>query len=169
MSSTQGRVVAGAEWEEGADTGMLGWRSPILRAEQHPCTSAGQRTRRRHQNAGMNSDDDGSQQILPPSFLALYLSPGRTRPNAPRAEIADRYEYCEDLATALMDMADNQRWSLGVNEEAVLERVWRGLAEGEAVANRAEARWVVLRLAELLNWPAWHPPAEAAAAESGPT
>ncbi len=115
---------------------------------------------RRHQNADMQTDDGGNQQFIPPSFLALYLTPGRTRPSASREVISARYEYCEDLATALMDMADTQRWSLGVDEEAVLERVWRGLADGQAGVNAPETRWVLLRLAELLNWPPWHPPEE---------
>jgi hypothetical protein len=105
----------------------------------------------------MHSDDGGSQQFIPPSFLALFLEPGRTRPRGTREEIGARYEYCEDLATALVDVADTQRWTLGVNEEAVLERVWRGLAGGQTGVNDAEGRWVLQRLAELLNWPAWRP------------
>lgn len=105
-------------------------------------------------------DDDASSQLqIPDSFMALFLPPGRARPQAPRREIVARYDYCEDLASALVDMADTQRWSLGVSEEAVLERIWRGLAAGQAGVNLAEARWVALRLAELLGWPAWEPPA----------
>lgn len=105
-----------------------------------------------------NEDDGGSQQFIPASFLALYLSPGRSRPHAPRAAIAERCEYCEDLATALVDVADTQRWTLSVSEDAVLERVWRGLAAGQAGVNGAEARWVLQRLAELLGWAVWLPP-----------
>lgn len=106
-------------------------------------------------------DDDTSSQLqIPDSFIGLYLVPGRARPQAARREIAARYDYCEDLASALVDMADTQRWSLGVSDEAVLERVWRGLAAGQAGVNDAEARWVTLRLAELLGWPVWEPPAQ---------
>jgi hypothetical protein len=111
----------------------------------------------------MHSDDGGNQQFIAPSFLALYLAPGNTRPRASRQVMGERYEVCEDLATALVDLADNQRWSLGVTEDAVLERVWRGLADGQAGVDEPEARWVLRRLAELLNWPAWSPP------EPGPT
>ncbi len=129
-------------------------------------------------------DDAGSQQDIPPSFVALYQSPGRVRPNALRSTIAARYEYCEDLATALVDLADTQRWSLGVDEASVLERVWRGLERDPAPAqgaqphqgqgsgpgpenpepglSPAEARWVLQRLAELLGWPVWLPPEPAA-------
>jgi hypothetical protein len=105
----------------------------------------------------MDDDNGGSQQHLAPSFLALYLAPGRQRPSAPRAEIMARYDYCEDLAAALVEVADTQRWSLGVDESAVLERIWRGLASQDAGVSVAEARWVLRRLAELLNWPAWEP------------
>ncbi len=114
----------------------------------------------------MDIDDGGSQQCIPPSFLALYLAPGKTRPSAPRAEILARYDYCEDLAAALVEVADTQRWSLGVNEETVLERVWRGLAGGEAGVNEAEARWVLQRLAELLAWPGWLPEAAPASGQA---
>jgi hypothetical protein len=112
----------------------------------------------------MYSDDGGSQQFIPPSFLALFQEPGRTRLRGSREEIGARYEYCEDLATALMDIADTQRWTLSVSEEAVLERIWRGLAGGQSGVNDAEGRWVLQRLAELLQWPAWLPPADAAPA-----
>lgn len=41
-------------------------------------------------------------QIEPPqSFMAMYLTPGRDRPNAPQSVILARYELCEDMATAL--------------------------------------------------------------------
>ena len=44
---------------------------------------------------------DESQITIPPSFIALYQEPGRTKPNAPRDVITQRYEFCEDLATML--------------------------------------------------------------------
>jgi hypothetical protein len=97
---------------------------------------------------------DESQIVVPPSFIALYLAPGGTRPQAPRAEIAARHEFCEDLATMLTEHASTKLWELGVAESDVLERMHRGLLAGDAVVTPAEAEWVVRRLAELLGWAA---------------
>jgi hypothetical protein len=103
---------------------------------------------------------DESQITVPASFTALFMVPGRSRPNAPRDEIAARHEFCEDLANLLTDTAATQQWELGVTEADVLERVHRGLLSGEASVNAPEAQWVVCRLAELLGWPipAFGPP-----------
>jgi Fe2+ transport system protein FeoA len=97
---------------------------------------------------------DESQILVPPSFVALYLAPGRARPSAPRAEVAARHEFCEDLATMLTEHAANKLWELGVTEADVLERMHRGLLGDAAPVNAAEARWVIRRLAELLGWDA---------------
>jgi hypothetical protein len=97
---------------------------------------------------------DESQIIVPPSFIALYLAPGRSRPNAARDEIAARHEFCEDLATMLTEHASARRWELGVTEDDVLERIHRGLLTTEAAVTPAEAQWVIRRLAELLGWDA---------------
>ena len=97
---------------------------------------------------------DESQILVPPSFVALYLAPGRSRPSAPRAEIAARHEFCEDLATLLTERAAQIRWDLGITETDVLERVHRGLLGDAAPVSAAEARWVIRRLAELLDWEA---------------
>lgn len=41
-------------------------------------------------------------QIEPPqSFMAMYITPGRDRPNAPQNVVLARYEQCEDMATIL--------------------------------------------------------------------
>lgn len=93
-----------------------------------------------------------NQIIVPTSFIALFVEPGRTRPNASRDEIAARYEFCEDLATMLTDTAANKLWELGVTEDDVLERVHRGLVGPDAPVSAAEAIWVIRRLAELLGW-----------------
>lgn len=96
-------------------------------------------------------DDD--QSPLPASFLALYLAPGRVRPSAPRAVIAARYELCEDMAQMLAEPARTTLFALSITEALVLERIERGLLADHAVVDAAEARWVVCRLAELLEWP----------------
>jgi hypothetical protein len=96
---------------------------------------------------------DVSQIVVPPSFIGLYLEPGRARPASPRAEILERYEFCEDLATLLIDSARSRLWELGLPEAEVLDRIRQGLLAGDAGLGAAEAGWVVTRLAELLGWP----------------
>lgn len=105
------------------------------------------------------SHDDANQTVVPPSFLSLYLPPGRIKPTAPRQEIADRHEFCEDLAQMLTEQAVDKRWQLGITEADVLERIGRGLAAGELGLNPGEAAWVLRRLAELLGWPPLTDPA----------
>ncbi len=98
--------------------------------------------------------DDGNQIVVPPSFVALFVPPGRIKPTAARAEIAARYELCEDLAQMLTEHARTKHWELGVTEQDVLQRMHQGLLGPEAPVSEAEAAWVVRRLAELLDWPA---------------
>jgi hypothetical protein len=95
---------------------------------------------------------DDNQTPLPPSFIALFVPSGRSRPNATREHIAARYELCEDLANLLTEPAQTQLWSLGVTEADILARIHAGLLTGEAGLDAAEAGWVTSRLAELLNW-----------------
>lgn len=132
-----------------APTGLPG-SSPRLVAGLH--RSSARQARRHCQNAPMSDDN---QIAVPPSFIALFIEPGRyTKPSAPRAVIAERYEFCEDLATALVDAAQAQLWDLKIGEEEVLRRIHQGLLAGPAAAlDAAQAQWVVTRLAELLRWP----------------
>lgn len=97
---------------------------------------------------------EDSQIIVPASFVALFVPPGSSRPTASPGEIAARHDFCEDLATLLTEPAATTRWNLGVTEADVLERMHRGLLAGEATVSPVEAQWVILRLAELLDWPA---------------
>ncbi|MBC7993296.1 MAG: ATPase with chaperone activity, partial [Rhizobacter sp.] len=46
---------------------------------------------------------DDNQTEVPPSFIALFVEPGRIKPNASRAEIQQRYEFCEDFASMLTE------------------------------------------------------------------
>lgn len=94
---------------------------------------------------------DDSQILVPPSFVALFVPPGRIKPTAPREHIADRYELCEDLAQMLVETAQNQRWSLGITSADVLERIARGLPATGLDLSEAESGWVMTRLAELLG------------------
>lgn len=97
---------------------------------------------------------DANQIIVPPSFIALFVGPGRSKPSATREEMAARHEFCEDLATMLTEHASAKLWELGISEAEVLERVHRGLVSGDMVLAATEARWVMCRLAELLGWDA---------------
>jgi hypothetical protein len=100
----------------------------------------------------MPAMSDESQAVLPASFIALYLEPGRAKPNALRGEIGQRYEFCEDLATLLVDHAQTKLWELGVTAQDVLERTHSGLLSEPSNVTPAEAEWVMRRLAELLGW-----------------
>jgi hypothetical protein len=100
----------------------------------------------------MPAMSDENQIVVPPSFVTLFVEPGRVKPNASRQHILARYEFCEDLATMLMDHAKNQLWELGVAQADVLERIHRGLLSDGAGVEPVEAKWVTRRLAELLDW-----------------
>ncbi len=89
---------------------------------------------------------------IPPSFMALFIDPGQHKPNASREVVAGRYELCEDMATMLMSTAKDMLLSLGITEGDVLVQCLRGLTGEEPVVTAAEARWVITRLAELLEW-----------------
>lgn len=95
---------------------------------------------------------DDSQILIPPSFIALYLKPGSSKLQAPKEDIAARYEFCEDLANLLTDTASTMQFQLGITENDVLERVKLGLADEHAPVNATEVQWVLSRLAELLGW-----------------
>jgi hypothetical protein len=90
---------------------------------------------------------------IPPSFMALYLPPGKVKPTLGLREMAGRYELCEDLANLLTEKAANMQFTLGITEELVLSQCELGLLTEPSVVTSVEARWVVCRLAELLNWP----------------
>lgn len=96
---------------------------------------------------------DDNQILIPPSFIALFIAPGRQRPSEPRDVIAARHELCEDMAQMLTEHPAIQHADLGARRADVLGRMHQGLlAEGAGFA-AAEAGWVIGRLAELLDWP----------------
>lgn len=90
---------------------------------------------------------------IPQSFMALFVEPGRSKPNASREVVASRYELCEDMASMLTETAKNLYLSLGITEDDVLIQCYRGLTGEGAVVTEPEAIWVTHRLAELLEWP----------------
>lgn len=98
-----------------------------------------------------------SQVELPPSFVALFIPLGQSKPAASRVHISQRYELCEDLATLLVQTAADRQFERDLHETEVLHECWQGLQSNDPLAcvvNPREAAWVVRRLAELLNWPA---------------
>lgn len=95
-------------------------------------------------------------QIEPPqSFMAMYVTPGRNRPNAPQEVVLARYEQCEDMACMLTEHARTLAFKENFSESEVLARCHRGLREDAADFNDKEAEWVIYRLAELLGWEAY--------------
>lgn len=95
---------------------------------------------------------DENQIVIPTSFIALFVEPGRIKPHASREVIAERYEFCEDMATMLTEPTANRLWELGITEDDAMERTHRGLLDEAVGLTSAEAQWVVRRLAELLGW-----------------
>lgn len=100
---------------------------------------------------------DDHQIIIPPSFIALFVEPGRTKPSETREHIYARYDLCEDLANLLTEQATNKLWELGITEADVLERMHQGLGIADIGLSAAEAQWVILRLAEVLGWQEMYP------------
>ncbi len=96
---------------------------------------------------------DDFQIQIPPSFMALYVPPGRVKPLVGQREMAARYELCEDMAQLLTEQAATQASMLGITEDLALDRCLQGLLATPEVLSPAEARWVICRLAELLHWP----------------
>ena len=91
-------------------------------------------------------------QIEPPqSFMAMYVTPGRDRPNAPQEIVLARYEQCEDMACMLLEHAQTL-FSQGISGEEVLTRCHQGLLAESSVLSENEAVWVIHRLSELLGW-----------------
>lgn len=94
---------------------------------------------------------DPNQIVIPRSFIDLFVPPGSHKLNASREHIAGRYDLCEDMAQMLIEPARVRLFELGIAEVDVLERMYAGLQAG-MVVGEPEARWIVRRLAELLEW-----------------
>ncbi len=88
---------------------------------------------------------------IPPSFIALYLTPGRDRPNAPHEVILARYELCEDMACLLIEHAQKLAFDADM-EQKVLRQCHEGLLADPSNLSAQESAWVMQRLAELLEW-----------------
>ena len=94
----------------------------------------------------------------PQSFMAIYLTPGRGRLNAPQEVIRARYEQCEDMACVLTERAQTLAFKESLSESEILSRCCQGLRYDDVDFNEKEAQWVICRLAELLGWErTWKP------------
>ncbi len=94
---------------------------------------------------------DESQIHLPESFLALFQTPGKTKPSASRAHVIERYEWCEDMAQLLTEPAREQMFRMGITEEDVVHSLRPGLSDVATGLSEPEADWVAKRLRELLQ------------------
>ena len=95
---------------------------------------------------------DDYQIDIPPSFFALFTNPHQQRLREPIETVRARYEACEDLATHLVEHARILAHVEVPSEDEVLHRIHAGLRSPDSGVSTDEARWVVLRLAELLSW-----------------
>lgn len=86
--------------------------------------------------------------------MAMYVTPGGSRPNAPQELVLARYEQCEDMACMLTEHAQTLAFKENFTEQEVLERCQQGLLAEASGFSEREAAWVVLRLGELLGWTA---------------
>lgn len=95
--------------------------------------------------------NDESQLFVPESFVALFQTPGRSKPSESKAHIAQRCEWCEDMAQTLVEPARAQMHRLGITEEDVVHALRPGLSDAAMGLSEAEAGWVAKRLRELLQ------------------
>lgn len=95
---------------------------------------------------------DDYQIDIPPSFFALYTDAQGRRLREPIGTVRARYEVCEDLAAHLVEHARVLAHVEVPSEDEVLHRIHAGLRSPESGVSTDEARWIVLRLSELLGW-----------------
>ena len=89
---------------------------------------------------------------IPQSFMAMYILPGHSRPNAQQEVVLARYEQCEDMAAMLTEHAQTLVVKENCTESEVLVRCLQGLTTAASDFTSKEAEWVICRLAELMDW-----------------
>lgn len=94
---------------------------------------------------------DDSQIVVPPSFIAIYVAPGKIKPSISRDQLVERYEFCEDFAQVLLEQAKTKQWELGITQDDVIERISQGLKATQDQWSAQEATWIITRLVELLE------------------
>lgn len=99
---------------------------------------------------------DDSQIHVPDSFIHLFVRRGLPVPRQRAAEVAQRFEVCDDMATALIPHAQELQFKLGITEADVIDKLLDNLlpiTQGpDAVLSEPEAQWVVCHVAEQLGW-----------------
>ena len=103
---------------------------------------------------------DDNQIQPPPSFVALFTTPGGHRLTEPMAHVRERYELCEDMAQMLTEQAGTLQFKTGGSERDVLSAIGQALSGEDAALDAKELGWVLSRLAELLGWEPPQPAAE---------
>ena len=96
--------------------------------------------------------DDPNQIEVPPSFLALFTTPGGHRLTQPMALVRERYELCEDMAQLLSEQASIALFKSGGSEGQVLAGMQAALSSEGGPLQADEPAWVVTRIAEILGW-----------------
>lgn len=94
---------------------------------------------------------DDNQILVPPSFMAVY-SDALQRLTERGDVVRARYELCEDLACHLVEQAQTLYHVQAPSEADILLRIHAGLSGADSGVSAGEARWITLRLAELLEW-----------------
>lgn len=97
---------------------------------------------------------DSDQHFIPNSFTDLFKDPALPYAKAtePFAVVLERYDLCEDMAQMLYQPSLNMMGSLNITESDVIDRTLEGLLIIPEVVNPKEAKWIVQRLCELLQW-----------------
>lgn len=96
--------------------------------------------------------DDPNQIEVPPSFVALFTTPGGHRLAQPMTVVRERYELCEDLAQMLSEQASTAAFKSGASPGEVLAGMRTALSAEGGALRASEPDWVVTRVAELLAW-----------------
>ena len=92
-----------------------------------------------------------NQLFVAETFQQLYAD-GRGRPTLSREKMQERQELCEDLAQSLAEVCLGLRFKVEASASEALARCYEGLLTPPSSLPAAEARWVAVRIAELLQW-----------------
>ncbi len=92
-----------------------------------------------------------NQTEVPAAFMDIYCRHGR--PLESLAMICSRHEACEELSYQVSSFCTSLQARDEVSEAEVLGRCYAGLLASPETVSEPEARWVIGRVAELLEWP----------------
>jgi hypothetical protein len=92
-----------------------------------------------------------NQTEVPAAFMDIYCRHGR--PLETLAMIGSRHEACEELSHQVSTFCTSLQAKDELSEAEVLARCYAGLLASPETVSEPEARWVIGRVAELLEWP----------------